>query len=129
MKKGFWLFVLGLTILMIGIIAGILAIVFELTGKSNLASIMSMLVVIAGPVSIILLLIKLMAYGGAESPEPKKHFVNPNNSSKKDVTTVEVKQIKKSQDEIMYDKYVDLYNQKLITKEDLEKKRKELLGK
>lgn len=128
MKKGFWLFILGLTILMVGIIAGILAIVFELTGKSNLASIMSMLVVIAGPVSIILLIIKLMAYGGAESPEPKKHVVNPNNSSKKVVPTVDVKQIEKSQDEIMYDKYVDLYNQKLITKEDLEKKRKELLG-
>lgn len=128
MKKGFWLFILGLTILMVGIVAGILAIVFELTGMSNLANIMSMLVVIAGPVSIILLIIKLMAYGGAESPEPKKHVVNPNNSSKKDVPTVDVKQIEKSQDEIMYDKYVDLYNQKLITKEDLEKKRKELLG-
>lgn len=128
MKKGFWLFVLGLTTLMVGIVAGILAIVFELTGMSNLASIMSMLVVIAGPVSIILLIIKLMAYGGAESPEPIKYVVNPNNSSKKDVPTVDVKQIEKSQDEIMYDKYVDLYNQKLITKEDLEKKRKELLG-
>ena len=84
---------------------------------------------IAGPVSILVLIAKLLVYGGEPIQEPKTPEVKTYKYNEKDIPIVDVKEFKKSQDELMYEKYVDLYNKKIITKEDLEKKRKELLGK
>lgn len=128
-KKGFWLFVLGLVILGLGVAALIAAIVFEIIGNKSLYQIMGLIVIIAGPVSILLLILKLVLFGGAASPEPKIPEVKTYQYNKKSIPIVDVKEFKKSQDEIMYEKYVDLYNKKIISKEDLEKKRIELLGK
>jgi len=128
-KKGQWLFILGLVVLAIGVAALVAAIVFELLGNQTMFNAMSIVVFIAGPVAVLLLLMKLMFFGGAPSPEPKTPKVKTYQYNKKTVPIVDVKEFKKSQDEIMYDKYVELYNKKIITKEDLEKKRIELLGK
>ena len=45
------------------------------------------------------------------------------------VKTVDVKDIPKSKEEKLYEQYEDLYKRNLISKEDLDKKRAELLGK
>ena len=45
------------------------------------------------------------------------------------VKTVDVKDIPKSNEEKLYEQYEDLYKRKLISKEELDKKRIELLGK
>ena len=125
-KKGLWLFILALVVLIIGVAGLMAAIVFELLGNKDLFEIFGLLVIVCGPISILLFTLKLSLYGGA--PSPKKSIVI-NKAPEKPVVTVDVKEPAKTQEEIMYDKYVDLYNQKLITKEDLEKKRIELLGK
>lgn len=128
-NKGRWLFFLGLGVLLLGVAAVICAIVFELIGRSDLFKISGIIIAVAGPLSIILLIFKLIFYGGAPSPEPKTPEIKTFQYNKKDIPIVDVKEFKKSQDEIMFEKYVDLYNKKIISKEDLEKKRKELLDK
>ena len=52
-----------------------------------------------------------------------------NNGPKIIVKVVDVKDLPKSKEEKLYNEYENLYKQGLITKEDLELKRKELLGK
>lgn len=129
MKKNKILFFIGLALLVVGVASLICAIVFQLIGRSDLFDIFAIVVEISGPVAIVLLILQLMLFGGASSPEPKNPKVKTYKYNEKDIPIVDVKEFKKSQDEIMYDKYVDLYNKKIITKEDLEKKRIELLGK
>lgn len=128
-KKGQWLFYLGLVVLLIGVAALICLIVFSLMNRQDLLKIAGIVIGVSGPVAILLLVLKLMIYGGAPSPEPKTPKVKTYKYNEKDIPIVDVKEFKKSQDEIMYEKYVDLYNRKIISKEDLEKKRIELLGK
>ena len=121
------LFRSGISIL--GIAALICAIVFELLGKQDLFQISGIIIGVAGPVAIILLVFKLIFYGGAPEPVKKTPTVKTYKYNEKSIPIVDVKEFKKSQDEIMYEKYVDLYNKKIISKEDLDKKREELLGK
>ena len=115
--------------LCVGIAALVMGIVSEFIDNRELLKISGIIIAVSGPLAIILLVLKLVLYGGAPSPEPKTPEVKTYQYNKKDIPIVDVKEFKKSQDEIMYDKYVDLYNKKIITKEDLEKKRIELLGK
>lgn len=128
-KQGKWLFIVGLVALFIGVAACIAAIVFEFLSRSDLVRIMAIVIGVSGPVALALLIVKFLVYGGAEQEKPATPKVNTYKYNEKDIPIVDVKEFKKSQDEIMYDKYVDLYNKKIITKEDLEKKRIELLGK
>lgn len=128
-KKGQWLFYLALAVLLIGVAALICLIVFGLMNRQDLLKIAGIVIAVSGPVAILLLLFKLMLYGGAPEPQPKNPTVKTYKYNEKDIPIVDVKEFKKSQDEIMYEKYVDLYNRKIISKEDLEKKRIELLGK
>ena len=128
-KKGQWLFYLGLAALFIGVAALVVAIVAEFINNELMFRIAGITIAASGPVAILLLILKLMLYGGAPSPEPKQPKVKTYKYNEKDIPIVDVKEFKKSQEEVMYEKYVDLYNRKIITKEDLEKKRIELLGK
>ena len=128
-QKGQWLFFVGLSILLIGVAALIVAIVAEFINNELMFKIAGITIAVSGPLAILILILKLFLYGGAPSPEPKTPKVKTYQYNKKDIPIVDVKEFKKSQDEIMYEKYVDLYNRKIITKEDLEKKRIELLGK
>ena len=124
-QKGLWLFFLGLIFLLIGLGALIATFVFQSNGNNDMFRIMGIIVAVSGPLSILMLILKLIFYGGAASPTSRSHSV----TVIKTVKTVDVKPVEKSQEEIMYEKYVDLYNRKIITKEDLDKKRVELLGK
>lgn len=124
-QKGLWLFFLGLIFLLAGLGALIASFVFQSNGNNDMFKIMGIIVAVSGPLSILMLILKLIFYGGATSPTSRSHSVTAN----KTVETVDVKPVEKSQEEIMYEKYVDLYNRKIITKEDLDKKRAELLGK
>lgn len=47
----------------------------------------------------------------------------------KKIVVVDVKDIPKTREQELYEQYEDLYKKNLISKEDLEAKRKELLGK
>ena len=124
-QKGLWLFYLGLIFLLVGLGALIASFVFQSNGNNDMFKIMGIIVAVSGPLSILMLILKLIFYGGAASPTSRSHSV----TVIKTVKTVDVKPVEKSQEEIMYGKYVDLYNRKIITKEDLDKKRVELLGK
>lgn len=128
-KKGQWLFYLGLAVLLVGVAAFICLIVFGMINRPDWVKVAGIVVAVSGPVSILLLLLKLMLYGGVQEPQPKNPTVKTYKYNEKDIPIVDVKEFKKSQDEIMYEKYVDLYNRKIISKEDLDKKRIELLGK
>lgn len=123
-----WLFYLGLGLLLVGFASALTAIILELQGKTQYATIFAIIIVVSGPASILCLILRMIFFGGAAPSNQNSSFiVKP--KEEKEVKTVDVKEVQKSQDEIMYDKYVDLYNRNLITKEDLDNKRKELLGK
>ena len=61
------------------------------------------------------------------SKEPELYNEQP--QPKVVVKIVDVKDIPKTREQELYDQYEDLYNRNLITKEELDKKRQELLGK
>lgn len=122
------LFLIGLVLLFIGVAALVCGIVFEFTENKKMFEIMCYIVLVCGPVSVLFFILQLMLFGGPKTvyknnPEPTFR------STHKQPITVDVKEVQKSNDEIMYDKYVELYNKNLISKEDLDKKREELLGK
>ena len=75
-----------------------------------------------------ILALGLLVYNLAKSSK----FVGPeqsNNKPKVVVKIVDVKDIHKTREEELYEQYEGLYKQGLISKEDLELKRKELLKK
>ena len=78
---------------------------------------------ILGVVSIGLLVARLVIMSRNATPFPM------NEKSKVVVKVVDVKDIPKSKEEKLYEQYEDLYKKNLISKEDLDKKRQELLSK
>lgn len=128
-KNGNWLFILALCALVLGVCALICAIIAEIEELDTFFKTSVIILAVAGPASIVMFILRAIFYPNSLKEEPKTPKVKTYKYNDKDIPTVDVKEIKKSQDEIMYDKYVDLYNKKIITKEDLDKKREELLGK
>lgn len=75
--------------------------------------------------AFVFIIIRVVNFGfqlrrASKAPRPVKF---------KEPKTVNVKPVKETQEEKLYKQYVDLCAEGLISKEDLEKKRKELLGK
>ena len=60
------------------------------------------------------------------TPGPR---IRPNFNQNVKVKVVDVKDIPKSNEEKLYEQYEDLYKRNLISKEELDQKRSELLGK
>lgn len=123
------LFYIALGLFFVGISACVSGIVCELNNNEIGFRVSAILISICGPLALVLMIVKFMFFGGGSIPKPKTPIVKTYKYNEKDIPIVDVKEFKKSQDEIMFEKYEDLYNKKIITKEDLEKKREELLGK
>lgn len=125
-NKSVW-FWIGIAAVCVGVAAVVCGIVFEFINRTDLFKIAGITLAVAGPIAIICFIIQLMFFGGA-NPAPNKNRFAQKPAQPKEPRTVDVKPAPKSQDELMYEKYVELYNKNLITKEELDKKRQELLG-
>lgn len=75
-----------------------------------------------GVLALAILIFRLVIQSKEEGP------INPQ-KPKVVVKVVDVKDIPKTKEEKLYEQYEDLYKRNLISKEDLDLKRKELLGK
>ena len=75
-----------------------------------------------GVLALAVLIFRLVLQSKEEGP------INPQ-KPKVVVKVVDVKDIPKTKEEKLYEQYEDLYKRNLISKEDLDLKRKELLGK
>ena len=120
------LFYIGLAILIVGIACLITSIILDRVGQSDIGEIFGIISAIAGPVSLLILIFYLMFFG---LKEPQRGHNTVRHSQQKVIKEVDVKPIKKTRQEELYEQYEDLYKKNLISKEDLDKKRVELLGK
>lgn len=117
------LFYVGLGLIGIGIAALVVASVLELKGFKTASEILFGVSSLCGSASLIVLIVRLVV-GINSQPHPAVQTAKI-----KEVKTVDVKPVEKTKEEKLYDQYVELYEKKLITKEELEQKRVELLGK
>ena len=114
-----------LSIVLIGIGGSLLiaGTVLSLLHQNTLADIFLGVSSVLGVVALGLLVYRLtlVAKDMGSTPQPGKPRVV--------VKVVDVKDVPKSKEEKLFEQYEDLYKKNLISKEDLDQKRKELLGK
>ena len=123
MKMKKWLLILSVAVMAVGIGLFIAASILSISEKTLLSDIFFGVSSLLGIAAL-----GLMVYNLAVSSK----FATPMNEqprTKLVVKVVDVKDVPKSKEEKLYEQYEGLYKQGLITKEDLDKKRKELLGK
>lgn len=117
------LFYVALGLVGLGIASLVVSTVLDLTGNSELSDTFLLISSISGTAALVVLIVRLVI-GVNNQP-----VIIPNKQVKKEVKIVDVKPIEKTKEEKLYDQYVELCKQKLITEEELEQKRIELLGK
>ena len=117
------LLVISIVIMSIGLALFVAAAVLALNGKSTLSDIFFGVSSILGIVAL-----GLMIYNLAISSKNVVLMDEPA-QPKVVVKIVDVKDVPKSKEEKLFEQYENLYKQGLITKEDLDKKRDELLKK
>ena len=116
------LLIISICLISVGGILIIAGIVFSLQGNSSIGDLLMGLASFLGLASLALMIVRLVIM--ARNPEQFK-----SEQPKIVVKVVDVKEVPKSKEQELYDQYEDLYNRNLITKEELDRKRKELLGK
>lgn len=123
MKKLKILFIASIVTIAVGVSLLIAGTVLSFMGKDKLSDIFLGISSILGVVALALLIWRL-----ASTPVPTTtRRANYNPSVK--VKVVDVKDIPKSKEQQLYEQYEDLYKRNLISKEELDQKRIELLGK
>lgn len=112
-----------LSISLVGLAVGfvIAGSILVMAGKNIIGDIFVGVSGILGAGALILLVYRLSIM--AKTPQS---FAEP---QPKVVKTVDVKEVPKSKEQKLFEQYEDLYKNGLITKEDLDKKREELLKK
>ena len=116
------LLIISICLISVGGILIIAGIVFSLQGNSSIGDLLMGLASFLGLASLALMIVRLVIM--ARNPEQFR-----SEQPKVVVKVVDVKEVPKSKEQELYDQYEDLYNRNLITKEELDRKRKELLGK
>ena len=120
MKLNKLLLVIAISTMVIGVGFFIAAVILSSLQNSGLADIFLGVSAVTGIISLGILVYNLAISSKnitpAEKPKPKVM-----------VKIVDVKDVPKSREEQLYEQYEGLYKQGLITKEDLDKKRQELL--
>ena len=118
--------ILGIVSVSLGGVLFIAGATLTLLGNSFLGDLFMGISSLLGIAAIVLLIIRLsiMAKNSSDYPE-----YQPKPQPKVVVKVVDVKEVPKTREEQLYEQYEDLYKKNLITKEDLDKKRIELLGK
>jgi len=116
------LLLIAIIVMAIGAGFFIVAIILSTLNKNQLSDVFLGVSAVAGIISL-----GLLVYNLAIS----SRSIMPSEESKPKVVVkiVDVKDIPKSKEEQLYEQYEGLYKQGLITKEDLDKKRQELLKK
>ena len=124
MKKAQLFLILGIVAVSLGGVMFITGAVLTLLGHVELGDLIMGLSSIFGAAALVLLILRLsyMTKDPNSYPEyrPQPRVV---------VKVVEVKEAPKSKEQELYEQYEDLYRRNLITKEELDKKRIDLLGK
>ena len=124
MKLGKLYLILGIVFVSLGVTAFIAGSVLTVLGNTFVGDILMAASALIGCVALAMLILRLvyMSKNPDEFPQykPQPKIV---------VKVVEVNEQPKSHEEKLYEQYEDLYNRNLITKEELEQKRIELLGK
>lgn len=116
------LLVISIVVMSIGVALFIAAAVLAITGKTTLSDIFFGVSSLLGIASLGLMIYNLAISSKFASPEAQP------SKPKVVVKIVDVKDVPKSKEQKLYEQYEDLYKQGLITKEDLDKKREELLN-
>ena len=118
--------ILGIVSVSLGGVLFIAGATLTLLGNSFLGDLFMGISSLLGIAAIVLIIIRLsiMAKNPSDYPE-----YQPKPQPKVVVKVVDVKEVPKTREEQLYEQYEDLYKKNLITKEDLDKKRIELLGK
>lgn len=111
----------------ISIFGFIIGLILEATVGEDVAAIIYLGSGALCVVAIAITIIRFVKYG---IPSASDVIVYMDEAPKhKEPKTVDVKEIKETPEQKLYKQYEGLYKEKLITKEELEAKRKELLGK
>lgn len=125
MKKDKLFLILGIISVSLGGAMFIVGAVLTLLGNASLGDLLMGLSSIFGAGALVLLIFRLsfMAKNPDDYPQYKPQ------QPKVVVKVVDVKEVPKSKEQELYEQYEDLYKRNLITKEELDKKRIDLLGK
>ncbi len=122
MNKDKVLYYIGLVSVVLGIASAFAATILEIFKIVNLSNIFFYVASFLGVVSVIVLILRLVN-------QSRENRFNSDKGPKVTVKIVDVKDLPKSKEQKLYEQYEDLYKKNLITKEDLDKKKEELLGK
>lgn len=124
MKTTKLLLIIGIIAVSLGGTLFLVGAVLTLAGKAFLGDLLMGLSSIFGIGALVALIFRLsiMAKNPFDYPEEV-------NKPKVVVKVVDVKDIPKTKEQELYEQYEDLYRRNLITKEELDKKRIDLLGK
>lgn len=125
MKKPQLFLILGIVSVSLGGAMFIAGAVLTLMGNANLGDLIMGLSSIFGLAALVFLVLRL--YFMAKDPDAYPQY-KPQ-QPKVVVKVVDVKDVPKSKEQELYEQYEDLYKRNLITKEELDAKRKDLLGK
>ena len=125
MKKPQLFLILGIVSVSLGGAMFIAGAVLTLMGNANLGDLIMGLSSLFGVAALLLLIFRL--YFMAKEPDAYPQY-KPQ-QPKVVVKVVDVKDAPKSKEQELYEQYEDLYKRNLITKEELDAKRKDLLGK
>ena len=116
------LLIISIVLISLGGILIIAGSVLSLQGNSSIGDLLMGLSSLLGLAALVLMIIRLIIM--ARSPEQFR-----SEQPRVVVKVVDVKEVPKSKEQELYEQYEDLYNRNLITKEELDRKRKDLLGK
>lgn len=118
---------IAVILFLISIFGFIIGLILEATVGEDVAAIIYLGSGTLCVAAIAITIIRFVKYG---IPSASDVIVYMDEAPKhKEPKTVDVKEIKETPEQKLYKQYEGLYKEKLITKEELEAKRKELLGK
>lgn len=119
---------IGVILFSISVLGFIVGIILETAVNPDVATILYFVAGGCAVAGIVITIIRFTKYGIPQANDQVIYYnVAP---QRKEPKTVDVKPVKElTPEEKLFKQYKDLYKQKLISKEDLEAKRKELLGK
>lgn len=118
--------ILSIILFVLGIFGFLAGLIVELGVNKEVATYIYIAATLCELSGFGLMFFRFAKYG---MPKVSENYDTYEYTKRESVKTVDVKPIKETPEERLYKQYEDLYNHKLITKQDLDKKRKELLGK
>ena len=117
----------GVILFSLGILGFIVGLIMEAIVPSEAVGIIYFISAGLDVAGVLITIIRFVKYGLPSTPEVVVYMDDRPKAS--EPRTVDVKEIKETPEQKLYKQYEGLYKEKLITKEELEAKRKELLGK